>query len=458
MSAEHKRPLVAFILVALVCSLIVGNSVRSALLGNGFGLSILVPMAPTNLLDTIHASGANGRYEDAPFLGTAIGAVGDVTEPTAPGPESTAPGATVTPATGGAAAQVVRAVAARSVTATAPRASGARAQAAKQPHRVVHPPRPRAIGEPPPVPTGPTTLQTARDDLRAARVYATDARHVSGQAARVAKFCVRTQGRASCAAELQAAEEAAIRADAAAAQAGDVQVVVQHLLGAIDAFVSPIREKATRTFAFRVDKAKAQLTDVREQVRSDVVDFRDEVQDQQSDVLAVYQKAIDRASTVSHRAADQRLREVRSYSTERQATVRSIQRVYEQKVRSGHIAGAREFRKQALADLAEQDAAFSAKISRMRDRAAAAYETAIGAAKQDLDRALAAVAEAKAAHDAVVATTLDQAMQTFTTKVQTADALRDEKIAQAQALAEATVVVDPATLPVGPVGPAGAGG
>lgn len=310
------------------------------------------------------------------------------------------------------------------------------------------------------MPTGPTTLQTARDDLRAARVYATDARHVAGQAARVAKFCVRTQGRASCDTELQAAEEAAIRADAAAAQAGDVQVVVQHLLGAIDAFVSPIREQATRTFAFRVDKAKAQLTDVREQVRSDVVDFRDEVQDQQSDVLAAYQKAIDRASTVSHRAADQRLREVRSYSTERQATVRSIQRVYEQKVRAGHIAAAREFRKQALADLAEQDAAFSAKISRMRDRAAAAYETAIGAAKQDLDRAMAAMAEAKAAHDAVVATTLDQATQTFTTKVQTADALRDEKIAQAQALAEATVVVDPATLPVGPigrVGPAGAG-
>lgn len=460
MSAEHKRPLVAFILVALVCSSIVGNSVRSALLGNGFGLSILVPMVPAHLLETIHASGANGRYEDAPFLGTAIGAVGDVTEPTAPLPGSTAPGAPVTPATEGAAAQVVRAVAARSVTTTAPRASGARAHAAKQPHRVVHPPRPRAIGEPPPVPTGPTTLQTARDDLRAARVYATDARHVAGQAARVAKFCVRTQGRASCDTELQAAEEAAIRADAAAAQAGDVQVVVQHLLGAIDAFVSPIREQATRTFAFRVDKAKAQLTDVREQVRSDVVDFRDEVQDQQSDVLAAYQKAIDRASTVSHRAADQRLREVRSYSTERQATVRSIQRVYEQKVRAGHIAAAREFRKQALADLAEQDAAFSAKISRMRDRAAAAYETAIGAAKQDLDRAMAAMAEAKAAHDAVVATTLDQATQTFTTKVQTADALRDEKIAQAQALAEATVVVDPATLPVGPigrVGPAGAG-
>ena len=58
MSAEHKRPLVAFVLVALVCSSIVGQSVRSALLGNGIGLGILVPIAPAHLLDTIHASGA----------------------------------------------------------------------------------------------------------------------------------------------------------------------------------------------------------------------------------------------------------------------------------------------------------------------------------------------------------------------------------------------------------------
>ena len=61
MSAEHKRPLVAFVLVALVCSSIVGQSVRSALLGNGIGLGILVPIAPAHLLDTIQASGANGR-------------------------------------------------------------------------------------------------------------------------------------------------------------------------------------------------------------------------------------------------------------------------------------------------------------------------------------------------------------------------------------------------------------
>ena len=84
MSAEHKRPLVAFILVALVCSSIVGQSVRSALLGNGIGLGILVPIAPAHLLDTIQASGANGRYLDTPFLGTAISAVGDVPEPAAP--------------------------------------------------------------------------------------------------------------------------------------------------------------------------------------------------------------------------------------------------------------------------------------------------------------------------------------------------------------------------------------
>src|SRR3954471_20880508 len=81
MIAEHKRPLVAFVLVALVCSSIVGQSVRSALLGNGIGLGILVPIAPAHLLDTIQASGANGRYLDTPFLGTAIAAVGDVPEP-----------------------------------------------------------------------------------------------------------------------------------------------------------------------------------------------------------------------------------------------------------------------------------------------------------------------------------------------------------------------------------------
>src|SRR6478672_3394501 len=105
MSAEHKRPLVAFVLVALVCSSIVGQSVRSSLLGNGIGLGILIPITPAHLLDTIQASGANGRYLDAPFLGTAISAVGDVPEPAAPPeleppPSPTSPTSPTSPAAG----------------------------------------------------------------------------------------------------------------------------------------------------------------------------------------------------------------------------------------------------------------------------------------------------------------------------------------------------------------------
>ena len=95
MIAEHRRPLMAFILVALVCALIVGNAVRTAtfqrLVDGGLPLSVLVPIAPAHLLDTIHASGANGRYLDAPFLGTAISAVGDVpAAPSVPAPVTTA--------------------------------------------------------------------------------------------------------------------------------------------------------------------------------------------------------------------------------------------------------------------------------------------------------------------------------------------------------------------------------
>ena len=159
MSAEHKRPLVAFILVALVCSSIVGQSVRSALLGNGMGLGILIPIAPAHLLDTIQASGSNGRYLDTPFLGNAISAVGDV--PAADRARAGAGGARAgrrgrsqtwsrwSPP--GPAPRPSRAHIARPRPGTRPR---------------VHLPRPRDIGSPPPVPTGPTTLHTARDDLR----------------------------------------------------------------------------------------------------------------------------------------------------------------------------------------------------------------------------------------------------------------------------------------------------
>jgi hypothetical protein len=454
MSAEHKRPLVAFVLVALVCSSIVGQSVRSALLGNGIGLGILVPIAPAHLLDTIHASGANGRYLDTPFLGTAISAVGDTPEPTAP--EPTIPGLQppAAPSVGsGSSGSVVQVVATRPSATTAPRAP----RPPKNHHKPrVHIPSPRDIGSPPPVPTGPTTLQTARDDLHAARVYASQARSVALQTTRIARLCFRVQGKASCEKQVDDAEEAAIRADAAAAQVNHVDNVVQHLLGAIDAFVAPVRVKATRTFTARVETAQAQFGEVREQVRSNAADFQETTQDQWSDALADYRNALDKAGTAAHRAADQRLREVTAYAKNRQATVRRIQHVYEQKLRSGNVAAARAYRKQALADLAVRDGAFAAKIGAERDSAAAAYGAATGAAKEALDRTRAALADARAAHAAEVAATLARAKDLFTTKVQTAADVRAEKIADAQALAEATVVVDPATLP-DPGAPAGDG-
>ena len=452
MSAEHKRPLVAFVLVALVCSSIVGQSVRSALLGNGIGLGILVPIAPAHLLDTIHASGANGRYLDTPFLGTAISAVGDVPAPAVvPEPQPQVP-----PSVGsGSSGSVIQVIATRPGATTVPRATATRTPV----HRhgtPVHIPRPRDIGSPPPVPTGPTTLQTARDDLRAARVYASQARAASAQTASIARLCVRVQGRASCAQQVDDAEEAAIRADAAAAQVSHVDNVVQHLLGAIDEFVAPVRERAARTFTARVETARAQFGEVREQVRSEASDLHETTQDQMSVALAAYSKALDRAGTKARKAADQRLSEVQAYAKDRQATVRHIQHVYERKLRSGNVAAARAYRKQALADLAQQDRAFAARISAMRDRATAAYETATGAAKAELDQTRDAVSEAMAAQAAEAAATLTRAKELYTTKVQTAADVRAEKIADAQALAEATVVVDPATLP-DPGAPAGDG-
>ncbi len=115
------------------------------------------------------------------------------------------------------------------------------------------------------MPTGPTTLQTARDDLQAARVYASQARAAALQTTRIVRLCFRAQGKDSCAEQLDDAEEAAIRADAAAAQVSHVEMVVQHLLGAIAAFVAPVREQATHTFTARVEKAQTQFGEVREQ-------------------------------------------------------------------------------------------------------------------------------------------------------------------------------------------------
>ncbi len=455
MSAEHKRPLVAFVLVALVCSSIVGQSVRSGLLGNGIGgLGILVPVAPAHLLDTIAASGANGRYLDTPFLGTAISAVGEVPEPAAPEAEPPVPLPVPLPVAPPAASpaagsirDVVQVVATPSRTATVPRAH--RAPTNRHPSRV-HIPRPRHIGSPPPVPTGPTTLQTARDDLQAARAYASQAKAAALQTNRIVRLCFRLQGKAACAQQVDDAEEAAIRADAASAQVSDVEVVVQHLLDAVAAFVAPVRERATRTFSSRVERAQAQFGEVRDQVRAEAADVQETSQDQWSVALSAYGKALDKAGTAAHKAADQRLREVRAYAKDRQATLRKIQYVYQQKLRSGNVAAARTYRKQALADLAKTDSAFAARIDAERERAAAAYGTATGVAKEELERVRAIVTEARAESAAEAAATLAQAKDALTTKVQTAADVRAEMIADAQALAEATVVVDPATLPADP--------
>ena len=117
MSAEHKRPLAAFILVALACAFVVGQAVRTAavqqLVNAGIPLTVLAPIAP-DMLFTVDLSAGNGRAGDTPYVGRALVAVAR----TAPAPATAAtttttttvaslPTATVEPA--------VRTVAARSV-------------------------------------------------------------------------------------------------------------------------------------------------------------------------------------------------------------------------------------------------------------------------------------------------------------------------------------------------------
>lgn len=93
MIAEHRRPLMAFILVALVCALVVGNAVRTAtvqrLLDGGLPLGVLVPIAPDMLL-TINASGHGGLGGDVPYVGRAVVAVSNPAPPSVPAPVTTA--------------------------------------------------------------------------------------------------------------------------------------------------------------------------------------------------------------------------------------------------------------------------------------------------------------------------------------------------------------------------------
>jgi hypothetical protein len=444
MRTEHKRPLVAFIVVALFCSFTVGNAVRGAIVGNGFGLTILLPWAPPGLVRTITSSGFNGLYPDSnPFLGTAIGAVSDVSAPPAPGQAPTAPevGSSVVPAIA-------------TPSATSPTSPTVR-QPTQRPgenHQTgaVHHPRSHNIGEPPAPSTGPTTLAAARTDLRAARDYANKARQAAKGATFDARWCVGNKGRAACQDLLVAAQTARIRADEAGSTVGHLDAVVDHIINAISTVVGPVREKASQTFTIRLARAQERFVDARGDVRSESQVFQQANQDQWADALATYARAVGKAGRAAHAASDQRLRQVRAYAEDRQATVKHIKRVYEQKIRAGHVAAARTYRKSALADLAKQDRIFDNRIVAARARAAAAYETAVGVAKEALDRTRDETAQAKLAHDAEVADALAKAKDAYTTKVQAAAEVRAETVAAAQAEAEATVVVDPATVPPGP--------
>ena len=92
MRAEHRRPLVAFVLVALACALVVGQSLRTAtlqrLVDDGLPLSVLIPIAP-DMLFTIDASGDNGRGGDVPYVGGAVVAVSRPAPPSSPAPPGT---------------------------------------------------------------------------------------------------------------------------------------------------------------------------------------------------------------------------------------------------------------------------------------------------------------------------------------------------------------------------------
>jgi hypothetical protein len=143
MIAEHRRPLVAFLLVAFVCALVVGQSMREAaqrIVGGGLPLGALVRIAP-DMLVTIHASGANGLGGDVPYIGRAILAVSE----TAPQTAAVVPVVATATAPAVSPAAAVRTVA-RSV-------AGAPARATARPHHAqsrhpVHATRAPAIARP----------------------------------------------------------------------------------------------------------------------------------------------------------------------------------------------------------------------------------------------------------------------------------------------------------------------
>jgi hypothetical protein len=122
MRAEHRRPLAAFVLVALACALVVGQSLRTAtvqgLIDRGLPLTVLIPIAP-DMLFTIDASGANGRGGDLPYVGRALVAVSRPAPPSQPATTAVAtvpvlsPNVVVRTAPGSAAGGSARAAAAQ---------------------------------------------------------------------------------------------------------------------------------------------------------------------------------------------------------------------------------------------------------------------------------------------------------------------------------------------------------
>ena len=127
MRAEHRRPLAAFVLVALACALVVGQSLRTAtvqrLVDRGLPLSVLVPIAP-DMLFTIDASGDNGRGGDVPYVGRAIIAVSHPAPPSRPVTTAVATVPIASPAVPIASPTVVVRTVARSAAGESTRAAG----------------------------------------------------------------------------------------------------------------------------------------------------------------------------------------------------------------------------------------------------------------------------------------------------------------------------------------------
>ena len=387
MSAEHKRPLVAFVLVALVCSSTVGQAVRSALLGNGIGLGILIPIAPAHLLDTIEAS---RRPTAATWT------------PRSSAPRS-APSATSRsrPRADAGAAEPQPEYRSRRRRRRRPRVAGAwsrssppapsTATGARGTSRATSDTRlgstSRALHDVGSPPSGARGPDRAADSPRrpAGGPGLRHAGQSSGRCRRPAssRCADRAQGTASCGEQVDDAEEAADPGRRGGRHRSATSTPwSQHLLGAIAAVGRPGRASGdTDVHARRVDDApRRSSASVRRAARARMQrSLQATSQDQWSDALSAYAQALRaRPARPRTRTADQRLRQVRAYAKDRQATVaQDPARVRSRSSRSGHVAAARRVPQARPGRPGEARTARSPpRIDAERDRAAAAYETA----------------------------------------------------------------------------------